>query len=106
MKQSKTNSLTFFLLGWRPRLGATTPLAVFGISNSTTSKEHNNTMPLFNSDDYNNLHPELEQTPAGMTDNSYTIAMYREYVSWLTTLVESWPESRSEIDKAFASSPL
>lgn len=58
-------------------------------------------MPLFNSDDYNNLHPELERIPAGMTDNSYTVAMIREYVAWLTSLVERWPESSSEVDRAF-----
>ena len=63
-------------------------------------------MPLFNSDDYNNLHPELEQTPAGMTDNSYTIAMCREYVSWLTSLVARWPESSGEVDGAFSCTPL
>ena len=62
-------------------------------------------MPLFNSSDYENLHPELEQVPSGMTDNSYTIAMYHMYVAWVTDVVEQSRDSDAEIRRAFELSP-
>ena len=58
-------------------------------------------MPLFNSSDYENLHPELEQVPSGMTDNSHTIAMYHMYVAWITEVIENSPDPRAEIRVAF-----
>ena len=62
-------------------------------------------MPLFNSSDYENLHPELEQVPSGMTDNSYTIAMYHMYVAWITEVIENSPDPRAEIRVAFELAP-
>jgi hypothetical protein len=62
-------------------------------------------MPLFNSDDFDNLHPELNQTPTGMIDNSYTTKMFRVYMSWLTESVEHWPGSLQESEGAFAAFP-
>ena len=62
-------------------------------------------MPLFNSSDYENLHPELEQVPSGMTDNSYTILMYHMYDAWIAGVVENSPNSRAEIRAAFELAP-
>ena len=62
-------------------------------------------MPLFNSSDYENLHPELKQVPSGMTDNSYTIAMYHMYVAWITEVIEDAPDPRAEIRVAFELAP-
>lgn len=85
-------------------MGAT---SIFAVANNQpfTQKEKIPTMPLFNSDDYNNLHPELNQIPTGMTDNSYTVKMYRTYMSWLTETVEHWPNSRQESEGVFAVFP-
>ena len=81
--------------------------SIFAVANNlqVTQKEKIPTMPLFNSDDYSNLHPELNQIPTGMTDNSYTVKMYRAYMSWLTETVEHWPNSHQESEGAFAVFP-
>ena len=52
-------------------------------------------MPLFNSDDYANLHPERDRVPSGMTDESYMVAVLMMYTSWLTNIIEGWPDSQS-----------
>jgi hypothetical protein len=62
-------------------------------------------MPLFNSSDYENLHPELEQVPAGMTDNSYTIATYHMYTAWITEVIKNSTDPRAEISVAFELAP-
>lgn len=58
-------------------------------------------MPLFNSDDYANLHPEHDQVPSGMTDESYMVAVHLMYTDWLVGIIESWPDSQSEVETAF-----
>jgi hypothetical protein len=64
-------------------------------------------MPLFNSDDYANLHPERDRVPSGMTDESYMVAVLMMYTSWLTNIIEGWPDSQSELETAFdGESPL
>jgi len=64
-------------------------------------------MPLFNSDDYANLHPERVQVPSGMTDESFMIDFHLMYAGWLTSVIEGWPDSQSELETAFVGgSPL
>lgn len=87
------------------RLVGATSILVVANNSPVTQKEKIPTMPLFNSDDYDNLHPELNQTPTGMLDNSYTVKMCRTYMSWLTETVERWPGSRRESDVALAIFP-
>ena len=64
-------------------------------------------MPLFNADDYANLHPEIGQIPAGMTDETFMIDMQLLYVDWFEKVVQDWPKSSDEVARAFdAESPL
>jgi hypothetical protein len=64
-------------------------------------------MPLFNSDDYANLHPERDQVPSGMTDESFMADFHLMYAGWLTSVIEGWPDSQCELEKAFdGGSPL
>jgi hypothetical protein len=98
------NSLTFFPRLSNARLEAATASFVVAHHYYSTQKEQP-TMPLFNSSDYENLHPELEQVPSGMTDNSYTIAMYHMYTAWITEVIENATYPRAEIRGAFEAAP-
>jgi len=64
-------------------------------------------MPLFKPDDYANLHPEIGQVPAGMTDETFMIDMQLRCVNWFEKVVQDWPESADEVTRAFCGeSPL
>ena len=64
-------------------------------------------MPLFNSDDYANLHPERDQVPSGMTDESFTVDFFTMYTNWFADVVAHWPDSADELSIAFGeASPL
>jgi len=64
-------------------------------------------MPLFNSDDYANLHPEHDQVPSGMTDQSFMVDFFVMYTDWFADVVKRWPDSADEISIAFGeASPL
>jgi len=64
-------------------------------------------MPLFNSDDYANLHPERDQVPSGMRDESFMIDFFVMYTDWFADVIERWPDSADELSRAFGEeSPL
>lgn len=64
-------------------------------------------MPLFNSDDYANLHPERDQIPSGMLDESFLIDFFVMYSDWFAGVIERWPDSADELSFAFGEvSPL
>ena len=64
-------------------------------------------MPLFNSDDYANLHPERDQVPSGMLDEAFMIDVFVMYTGWFADLIERWPDSADELSFAFGeASPL
>jgi len=64
-------------------------------------------MPLFNSDDYANLHPERDQVPSGMLDESFMIDFFVMYTDWFADVIEHWPDSGDELSRAFdEESPL
>lgn len=62
-------------------------------------------MPLFNSDDYANLHPEIGQVPCGMTDETFMIDMQLRYVDWFEKITRNWPDSSDEVAQAFRVEP-
>jgi len=64
-------------------------------------------MPLFNSDDYANLHPERDQVPSGMLDESFMIDFFVMFTNWFADFIERWPDSTDELSRAFGEeSPL
>jgi len=64
-------------------------------------------MPLFNSDDYANPHPERDQVPSGMLDESFMINFFVMYTDWFADVIERWPDSADELSRAFdEESPL
>jgi len=64
-------------------------------------------MPLFNSDDYANLHPERDQVPSGMLDESFMIDFFVMFTDWFADVIERWPDSADEPSLAFGeASPL
>jgi len=64
-------------------------------------------MPLFNSDDYANLHPERDQVPSGMLDESFMIDFFVMFTDWFADVIERWPDSADELTLAFGeASPL
>ena len=58
-------------------------------------------MPLFNSDDYANLHPERDQVPSGMLDESFMIDFFVMFTDWFADVIERWPDSADELTLAF-----
>jgi len=64
-------------------------------------------MPLFNSDDYANLHPERDQVPSGMLDESFMVDFFVMFTDWFADVIERWPDSTDELSLAFGEvSPL